>query len=596
MSKTAHLWKSHSQSYDLVTSSLADNHREIIRKAIVQILEDTMWITPTMMSVFLDAPFSIFDIRVDGTAISLRATSLQRLIMQSIASRSTTPIVDLRMPLLIKFKSPEVSLPRPPSTLAPSVRSDESDRMINRSGPPPNVSETELLDQVSELPGISPVPQKLRAVSTPRTAEGLHSTTDVTRGDMSVPGTESSEAAHDDNTMPQHPPQRTTTFAPGPYPSVGATFRGNPVDVDPDPGTGVRGRDYLSYDNRPVTADHSTSSRRGRLFDHTASRTPSRTPTRAHPFVDEVTLDVETFEDYMAQFQYSEVKYKDFRKVVIPTFNASKNDSFVHWYKLLTSTCLQWGMWCPPYESVHEENVYGGWWLSLPQSVRNQKAFMGNVLYSLLIKPDTFPANSRKLEAVESSSANQGYHAIYNVLRLHHPLLHSVYSTANQIPQQRRSDTFGLYLRRTQEFISRERLAARTYTESEALDLITRNVSAEWRHEFRRLVERDKRSGHGGTLPFKLTLSQIATTFVEYAAELGRDPPGSSHSTSSSSSRSSTPSAIMRRVEESTDKDNVIDAFLPDDDVELVVNVIAQNQQSSAVCVGCQLPGHTLLE
>ena len=59
------------------------------------------------------------------------------------------------------------------------------------------------------------------------------------------------------------------------------------------------------------------------------------------------------------------------------------------------------------------------------------------------------------------------------------------------------------------------------------LDLAVRNVSAEWRNEFRRLVERDKRSGNGGTLPFKLALPQMATTFVEYAQEIGRDPPGS---------------------------------------------------------------------
>jgi hypothetical protein len=35
------------------------------------------------------------------------------------------------------------------------------------------------------------------------------------------------------------------------------------------------------------------------------------------------------------------------------------------------------------------------------------------VTYSIVyFKPDTSPANSRELEAVESSSANQGYHAI----------------------------------------------------------------------------------------------------------------------------------------------------------------------------------------
>ena len=181
------------------------------------------------------------------------------------------------------------------------------------------------------------------------------------------------------------------------------------------------------------------------------------------------------------------------------------------------------------------------------------------------------------------------------MLRLHHPIPHSVYSTANQIPQHRRAETFGLYLRRLQEFLARERLATRTYTESEALDLAVRNLSAEWRNDFRRLVERDKRSGHGGTLPFKLALPQIATTFVEYASEIGREPPGSTHSTPASRSN---PTAIMRRLghqEPDADK-TAFDAYLPDDDVDLIVNAITQQQQASAVCVGCQMPGHTLTE
>jgi hypothetical protein len=61
-----------------------------------------------------------------------------------------------------------------------------------------------------------------------------------------------------------------------------------------------------------------------------------------------------------------EVKFKDFRKASIPKFDSSKNDSFVHWYKLFCSTCLQWGMWCPPYESAQEDSIYGKWWLWLP--------------------------------------------------------------------------------------------------------------------------------------------------------------------------------------------------------------------------------------
>jgi hypothetical protein len=84
--------------------------------------------------------------------------------------------------------------------------------------------------------------------------------------------------------------------------------------------------------------------------------------------------------------------------------------------------------------------------------------------------------------------------------------------------------TFSLYIRRLQDFMVRERPATRMYTESEALDLSVRNLTSERRYEVRRLVEWDKRTGHDGALPFKLYLAQLATTFVEYANEIGRDP------------------------------------------------------------------------
>ena len=135
-----------------------------------------------------------------------------------------------------------------------------------------------------------------------------------------------------------------------------------------------------------------------------------------------------------------------------------------------------------------------------------------------------FPSGSREEGAVGGCPPQAGYHAVYSLFRLHHPLLHSVFSTAIEIPRQRRTKPFSLYIRRLQDFMVRERPATRMYTESEALDLSVRNLTSERRYEVRRLVEWDKRTGHDGALPFKLYLAQLATTFVEYANEIGRDP------------------------------------------------------------------------
>ena len=166
-----------------------------------------------------------------------------------------------------------------------------------------------------------------------------------------------------------------------------------------------------------------------------------------------------------------------------------------------------------------------------------------------------------------------------------------MFSTASEIPRQRRTEPFSLYIRRLQDFMVRERQATRTYTESEALDLSVRNLTSEWRPEIRRLVERDKRTGHDGALPFKLSLAQLATTFVEYASEIGRDPPSSQHATTGR-----TPTSIIRRIETASPdfSSSMSEATLDDEEINLMVRAISQNQDASSVCLGCQLPGHKL--
>ena len=103
----------------------------------------------------------------------------------------------------------------------------------------------------------------------------------------------------------------------------------------------------------------------------------------------------------MCQFMCGDVKFKDFRKASIPKFDSSRNDSFVHWYKLFCSTCLQWGVWCPPYESAQEDSIHGKWWTLLPASVREKDAFMSGLIYTALNQESTFPNGSREQGAVE---------------------------------------------------------------------------------------------------------------------------------------------------------------------------------------------------
>ena len=134
-----------------------------------------------------------------------------------------------------------------------------------------------------------------------------------------------------------------------------------------------------------------------------------------------ITNGAESFEDYMRQFMSSEVRYKDFRKTVVQKFYSSRQDSFIHRNKLFCSTCLLWGLWCPPYKSVEQDNIHGSWWRILPASVRAQDTFMSSLLYCVLSQATVFPAGSNEHSAVQGCTANAGYDAIYSLLRLHHP-------------------------------------------------------------------------------------------------------------------------------------------------------------------------------
>jgi hypothetical protein len=161
--------------------------------------------------------------------------------------------------------------------------------------------------------------------------------------------------------------------------------------------------------------------------------------------------------------------------------------------------------------------------------------------------------------------------------------------TVNEIPRQRRAEVFSSYLRRLHEFLARERISGRNYSEYEALDLSVRNLTTEWRAEFRRLVERDRRTGRDdNTLPFHLTMSQLATTFLQYSNEIGRDV-STLPSTSASRDRySATGNHTIRRIETAPQTDEFLDGgelALGDEEINILVRAMSFDQSNYALDV-----------
>ncbi|KAI2495081.1 hypothetical protein MHU86_19436 [Fragilaria crotonensis] len=278
--------------FNVLTKTLLDNYHDVIRDSVLQQLQDTTWLSEDLIPLLTDSGFGMYHARDRNHIISLRKPALQRLINQRLKDRSR-PSDLVHVPVLIRFLMSAIDIPKPPGSSVASDSVHESRSRHSRRGGPPSVIDTSV------------------HVDTPP-----------------VPAT----------TEEDHPPPSVNVDTSDDPVITVPTFRGQPVDTRPTGGHGP-----------PMAADRFQSPPDAvpprPLFNSAATNrtgTLTRTPTRMHPFSAEVTFGAESFEDYMCQFMCGEVKFKDFRKASIPKFDSSKNDSFVHWYKLFCSTCLQW--------------------------------------------------------------------------------------------------------------------------------------------------------------------------------------------------------------------------------------------------------------
>ncbi|KAI2501854.1 hypothetical protein MHU86_12619 [Fragilaria crotonensis] len=455
--------------YDTGNATLIDDYLSVLKRYVVQQIEDTIWLDDQSTTPLFDAGFPIFHRKADGAVQSLRRPALQRLIDQTIRNRPN--VTDLvRVEILIRFQIPISKLPRqsrsPPTipSVVGGLNDDESDHRESQTG----VSGLQ-----SSAPQDNPAP----------TANRSPNETDLQF--IGPPLLDDATGPPDETT------ERTNT--------AGSNFRGMPINI-PEPANRARPRfdDEMSYHTgqvgRPGYRD-TTEPRgpRGRLaFQAEDGGTPRTQFTHASGHTANshapITHGAESFEDYMQQFMSSEVKYKDFRKTVVQKYDSSRQDSFVHWYKLFCATCLQWGLWCPPYESVEPDNIHGCWWSLLPASVRTQEAFMSALLYGVLSQDTVFPVGSREHSA-------------------------------------------------------------------------------------------------------------LATTFVQYSIEIGRDVTAPPPSNTRDRYSSSTP--IIRRIEAaplSADALSGTPNSLGEQDMDLLVRAMSHNQAASAACIGCNQPGHTLTD
>ncbi|KAI2505528.1 hypothetical protein MHU86_8864 [Fragilaria crotonensis] len=190
--------------FDLVTSSLLENYLDIIRGVVVEMLEDAMWIDESTREKMVDTGFALFEVRDGpGLIISLRAAALQRYVAQSIANRQM-PISTLRIPIMVRFKMTAVEK----ITL----------EMLLRRTVGPSFGTSDLVPG-PQVDSVAPVPSRSSRTGAENVAPSV-------------------QFASEDIATPRDEPRSVPGTGPAnrgdnePAINTGATFRGNPVDVE----------------------------------------------------------------------------------------------------------------------------------------------------------------------------------------------------------------------------------------------------------------------------------------------------------------------------------------------------------------------------
>ena len=146
------------------------------------------------------------------------------------------------------------------------------------------------------------------------------------------------------------------------------------------------------------------------------------------------------------------------------TYCLSNKEEIITWYQDFTEHCHTNGIYIPCYEALRPNKPMGMDWTLRNVTPMKRKMFhtMKHEIHKLLLYPDMFPkTDTQYTDAVIASNGNR-YIVLHNIMRTCHPNLMKT-EIETTIPTQRRSETFGSYIRKIQNFLAREKIRCKTY-------------------------------------------------------------------------------------------------------------------------------------
>jgi hypothetical protein len=154
---------------------------------------------------------------------------------------------------------------------------------------------------------------------------------------------------------------------------------------------------------------------------------------------------------------------------------------------------------------------------------------MSRQIHKALTHPLMFPKDDvgDQCRDIVSTSEGCGYASLHNIMRLAHPnLCDKVVETT--IPYQGNVLSFAAPVRNMIQYIARGKLRNRLYTKYEALVMTLETLQARFRSQMKHKAGLLFEVGHNkvNDIPFKLAMSNLATTLTSWAKDLNLDVPG----------------------------------------------------------------------
>jgi hypothetical protein len=205
-------------------------------------------------------------------------------------------------------------------------------------------------------------------------------------------------------------------------------------------------------------------------------------------------------------------------------------------------------------------------------TIHATRGTMARLLSKLLSNPSMFPRDTFRntMRDTITNANGDGYAALHNIMRAVHP--HLIEKAVDAvIPYQGNSVSIAAHVRNMANFLEKEELRGRLYTQYESLMMVMESLHGRFKERLKKKSELafTAKHDHFNRIPFKLEMANLATTLTEWSEELKLD-----------TTRFSRPDAVH----------HINQPGFVDEDDDGLIHAIG----SDLNCTLCGVPGHTM--